>query len=387
MMLRFATLLLLTASFVTMADAQTQNWQPDVTQQQTYKLHRASSADPTGGNADYRTVAPGATYTVLDTDGPGLISHIWFTISDGEPYHLKRIVLRIYWDGETTPSVEAPIGDFFGLGLGTYHNWNSEMLSVGSIKGMNSFFPMPYRHRARITVTNEGKQQINSLYYNVDYRTDVHPLPADTLYFHAQYRQAQPNHGWTNKWETNGAMNDKTNLDGKDNYVWLDAKGHGQFVGVTMSVLQNQDMWWGEGDDMFFIDGSKAPSIAGTGTEDYFLGAWDFGGQAFSYPLYGAPVVGEELAGSRSSVYRFHFDSPIPFTKSIKATIEHGHANHRSDNYYSVAYWYQAEPHAPFPPLPPVAERIPTLQSVGGPGNASPATGNSNTPAPSGDSR
>jgi hypothetical protein len=372
-MVRFATLLLLAASSITVAHAQTQSWQPDITQQQTYTLHRASSADPSGANADARTVPPGETYTVLDTDGPGLISHLWFTISDREPYHLKRIVLRIYWDGETTPSVEAPIGDFFGLGLGTYHNWSSEMLSVGSMRGMNSFFPMPYRHHARITVTNEGKQPIESLYYNIDYRTETHPLAADTLYFHAQYRQAQPNHGWTNQWETNGdsLVNDKANLDGKDNYVWLDAKGHGQFVGVTMSVLQNQDMWWGEGDDMFFIDGAKSPSIAGTGTEDYFLGAWDFGGQAFSYPLYGAPVVGEELAGSRSSVYRFHLDSPIPFTKSIKATIEHGHANHRSDNFYSVAYWYQAEPHAPFPSLPPVDQRIPTLQSVGGPGNAS----------------
>jgi hypothetical protein len=370
-MMRIATLLLFAASAV--AAAQAPGWQPDVTQQQTYTLHRASSADPTGGNADFRTVAPGATYTVLDTDGPGRISHIWFTINDGEAYHLKRIVLRIYWDGEATPSVETPIGDFFGLGLGTYHNWQSEMLSVGSVKALNSYFPMPYRHHARITVTNEGKDPIDSLYYNVDYRTESHPLPENTLYFHAQYRQAQPNHGWTNDWSNNYVplTNDKKNLDGKDNYVWLDAKGHGQFVGVTMSVLQNQDGWWGEGDDMFFIDGAKLPSIAGTGSEDYFLGAWDFGGQPFSYPLYGAPVLGAELAGGRSSVYRFHFDAPIPFTKSIKATIEHGHANHRSDNYYSVAYWYQAEPHAPFPPLPPVEQRIPALQMVGGPGNGS----------------
>lgn len=370
-MMRFATLFLLTASYGTIAYAQAPAWQPDVTQQQTYTLHRASSADPTGANADSRTVAPGATYTVLDADGPGLISHIWFTINDQEPYHLKRIVLRIYWDGESTPSVETPIGDFFGLGLGSYHNWQSEMLSVGSIKAMNSYFPMPYRQHARITITNEGKQPIGSLYYNIDYRTESQPFPDTTLYFHAQYRQAQPNHGWTNDWPNNYVplTNSKTNLDGKDNYVWLDAKGHGQYVGVTMSILQNQDGWWGEGDDMFFIDGTKSPSITGTGSEDYFLGAWDFGGESFSYPLYGAPVVGKELAGSRSSVYRFHFDSPIPFSKSIKATIEHGHANHRSDNYYSVAYWYQAEPHATFPALPPVDQRIPALQPVGGPGN------------------
>jgi len=121
---------------------------------------------------------------------------------------------------------------------------------------------------------------------------------------------------------------------------------------------------------MFFVDGAKLPSISGTGSEDYFLGAWDFGGKPFSYQLYGAPVVGKELAGSGSSVYRFHLDSPIPFRRSFKATIEHGHANARSDNYYSVAYWYQSDPHAPFPPLPPVEDRIPHLQSVGGPGNA-----------------
>ncbi|MGH7043400.1 MAG: glycoside hydrolase family 172 protein, partial [Acetobacteraceae bacterium] len=277
-----------------------------------------------------------------------------------EPYALKRIVLRMYWDGETSPSVETPIGDFFGLGLGEYHTWQSEMLSVGNDRALNCFFPMPFAHHARITITNEGKQPIRSLYYNIDYRTYDHPLPPGTLYFHAEYRQAQPNHALN----SNGK-----NLDGKDNYVWMTAKGHGQYVGVTMSVLQNQDNWWGEGDDMFFIDGSKLPVIAGTGSEDYFLGAWGFG-SAFSYQLYGAPVVGAAVAGSRSSVYRFHLAQPIPFQKSFKATIEHGTANNRSDNFYSVAYWYQAEPHAPLPPLPPVEERLPALQPVGGPGNA-----------------
>lgn len=383
-MKRLTVILCIAIGCATAAHAQNPGWQPDLTRQQTYTPHRSSSSDLTGANGDARAVAPGATLTVLDTDGPGTVSHIWFTINDGEPYNLKRIVLRMYWDGETSPSVETPIGDFFGLGLGEYHNWHSELLSVGSIRALNCFFPMPFQHHARITITNEGKQRIGSFYYNIDYRTYAQPLPPDTLYFHAEYRQAQPNHGWTDKWETNGTplVNDKTNLTGQGNYVWMDAKGHGQYVGVTMSVLQNQDMWWGEGDDMFFIDGAKRPSIAGTGTEDYFLGAWDFGGKPFYYPLYGAPVVGKELAGGRSSVYRFHLDSPIPFTRSMRATIEHGHANHRSDNFYSVAYWYQTEPHAPFPPLPPVEQRLPALQFVGGPGNNAASAG----PGASGDS-
>jgi hypothetical protein len=365
-----SALLLALVATAPQAHGQLDSWMPDLTRQQTYTWHLSSSYEKTGGNADSLPVNPGQTLTVLDTDGPGMVSHIWFTIADGEPYFLKRIVLRMYWDNEKDPSVETPIGDFFGLGLGIAYGWQSEVLSVGNNNALNCFFPMPYRRHARITVTNEGKQPVNSLYYNIEYRTYAHPLPADTLYFHAQYRQAQPNHGWTNQWYENGdpLVNYKRNVDGKDNYVWLEARGRGQYVGVTMSVLQNQDGWWGEGDPMFFIDSDK-PTATGTGSEDYFLGAWDFGGVPFSYLLYGAPLVDRELAGGRSSVYRFHLDSPIPFNTSFKATIEHGHANHRSDNYYSVAYWYQTEPHMPFPPLPSMDDRIPTLQIVGGPGN------------------
>jgi hypothetical protein len=344
----------------------------DLTQQQDYVLKRVSSADPSGANADFRQIEPGATLTLMDANGPGMLTHIWFTVASPEAYHLKTLALRIYWDHEAAPSVEAPLGDFFGLGLGEYHRWESEPLSVGSDKALNSFFPMPFQKHARITVSNEGQRKVDAFYFNLDYRAYSQPLPSGTLYFHAQFRQAQPNLGWTSDWQKNGdpKVDRKTNLDGKENYVWLDAVGRGHFAGVTMSVLQNQDGWWGEGDDMFFIDGEARPSIAGTGSEDYFLGAWDFGGHPFSYRFYGAPVVGEERAGSRSSVYRFHLDSPITFTKSIRATIEHGHANHRSDNFYSVAYWYQSEPHTPYPVLPAVDQRIPRPQQVGGPGNA-----------------
>jgi hypothetical protein len=347
------------------------DWHTDLTQAQDYVLKRVSSFDRSGGNADYRQVAPNQTLNILDVDGPVTITHIWITLSSQETYHLKKLVLRMYWDHEETPSVETPLGDFFGLGLGDYYLWESELLSVANERALNCFFPMPFQKHALITITNEGSERLDALYFNIDYRAHSKPLPDGTLYFHAQFRQAQPNHGWTRDWANNGdpKVNSVKNLDGADNYVWLEATGRGHFVGVTMSVLQNQDDWWGEGDDMFFIDGEKMPSINGTGSEDYFLGAYGFGHHGFSYRLYGAPVKGEELAGSRSSVYRFHLDSPVTFTKSLRATIEHGHANHRSDNFYSVAYWYQIEPHAPFPAFPPAGERVPRLQPVGGPGN------------------
>src|SRR5580698_1865228 len=304
-------------------------WLSTLPQARDYVQKRVSSYDRSGGNADARPIAGGETLTLLDEAGPGMISHVWVTIASDDPNHLKALVLRMYWDGEATPSVEAPIGDFFGLGLGDYHLYQSLPLSVGGDKALNSFFPMPFQKHARITVTNEGTRRTDSFYFNIDYRAYNKPLTADLLYFHAQYRQAAPAKGWTNEWHSNGdaIVNDKKNLNGEGNYVWMEATGRGHFAGVTMSVLENQDGWWGEGDDMFFVDGESLPSINGTGTEDYFLGAWDFGGKSFAYQTYGAPQVNPERAGSRWSVYRFHLDSPIHFTRSLRATIEHGHAN------------------------------------------------------------
>jgi hypothetical protein len=269
-----------------------------------YVQRRVSSYDKTGGNADAIHIAHGATATIMDASGPGIITHIWFTIASPESLHLKKLVLRMYWDDEPTPSVETPIGDFFGLGLGQYYLYQSTPLTVSPEKALNSWFQMPFGKKARITVTNEGQEDVDAFYFNIDYRAYAKPLPADTLYFHAQYRQATPAKGWTSDWKSDGdpQVNDKKNLHGEDNYVWMEATGRGHFVGVTMSILQNQNSWWGEGDDMFFVDGETTPSINGTGTEDYFLGAWDFGSHAFAYPSYGAPVKGDELAGSRSSV-------------------------------------------------------------------------------------
>ncbi len=347
-------------------------WLAGLPQTKDYVQKRASSYDRSGGNADYRKIAPGETLVLMDEAGPGEITHFWTTMwADGQA--LKALVLRMYWDEEKTPSVESPLGDFFGLGLGDYVIYESAPLAVAPNRALNTFFPMPFQKHARITLTNEGAKEVPNFYFNIDYRTYSRLLPSDLLYFHAQYRQASPNHGWSNQWKSNGdkIVEDKKNMNGEDNYVWMEASGRGHFAGVTMSVLQNQDGWWGEGDDMFFIDGEKVPSIIGTGSEDYFLGAFDFGDHAFSYAQLGAPLKGEERAGGRSSVYRFHLDSPITFTKSLRATIEHGHANVRSDNYFSVAYWYQTEPHAVFPAFPNLQERLPRLHPVGGPGAAS----------------
>lgn len=369
--------LCLAATLCLAAPLAAQSNAPDLTQPQQYTMHKVSSSDPLGTNADAAKLAAGATLTLLDVDGPGTLSHEWFTISSNDPNHLKNLVLRMYWDGEATPSVETPLGDFFGLETGDYVDWHAEYLSVGHERALNCFFPMPFAKHARVTITNEGTEPVGALYSSIEYMQHHHKLAAGTLYFHAQYRQQAPTHGTFNAWKGDGdkAVNAATNTTGAGNYKFLEATGHGHFVGVTLGILQNQDDWWGEGDEMFFVDGEATPGWRGTGGEDYFLGAWGFGGawgqgSAFSYLRYGAPLVQPWRTGARNLMYRFHTEAPIPFQKSFTATMEHGHANHRSDNWYSVAYWYQAEPHAPFPPLPAAIDRVPTLHMVGGPANS-----------------
>ena len=331
-----------------------------------YKNLRSSSWDRTGGNADWVVVDPGQTATLLDVTGAGVVSHLWFTINSPDPMHLKNLVLRAWWDAENSPSVEVPIGDFFGLGLGDYFNYQSALLAVAPMKALNAYFPMPFATAARITLTNEGSQRVHSLYFAIDYLA-LSAVPGDLGRFHAQYRQAAP---------CKAVVSDGKNLSGQDNYVFLEATGKGHFVGVTQAVLQNEIGWFGEGDDMIFIDGAAMPTINGTGTEDYFNGAWGYGGQTFANLHQGVPyTVDPEHIGGRYCQYRWHTEGPIAFEKSIKVTIEHGTANNRSDNFYSTAYWYQTEPHAPFPPLPSVADRVPKVFAVGGAKGAAPAPG------------
>jgi hypothetical protein len=334
---------------------------PAYARAQNYRSLKQSSFDRSGGNRDFWSIPAGGMLKVFDAAGPGIISHIWFTIAARSGDHLKALVLRGYWDGNDKPSVEAPIGDFFGLNLNSYHIYQSAYLACSPGKALNCYFAMPYRQSARFTVTNEGRQDVGAFYSNIDYMT-VPRLPEDVLYFHAQYRQSAPCEAVTGDAA-------KFNLDGRRNYVYVETRGRGHLMGVTLGVLQNANGWWGEGDEMIFVDDESKPSINGTGSEDYFLGSWDFGGpdgaQPFGHTMYGAPlIVNAERTGGRYCCYRWHGDNPVTFERYLKHTMEHGHGNDRADNFFSVAYWYQATPYTDFPALPPVASRIPRVRTA-----------------------
>ncbi len=350
----------------------------------SYTQQRIGSYDRSGANDDGNwkdKIQPGETRTIGEVTGPGIITHMWFTIATKEHYHLKKIVLRMYWDDEALPAVEAPIGDFFGLGLGKYFLYESGPLSVGSQKALNCYFPMPFRSKAKITITNEGRNPIDAFYYNIDWQKHEQ-LPEDIAYLHAEYRQAAPTPGRTTQWYTNHEVNEWKNESGETNYVMLEAEGKGHYVGVTHSILQNQGDWWGEGDEFMFVDSRTSPTMIGTGSEDYYLGAWCYGGcgispfggdqPVFDYQLYGNPMNGGDNRGAEWMVYRFHTDSPVPFNQYFKMTMEHGHGNHRSDNWYTTAYWYQQGPHRLRKPLPPVEERLPNQVNVEGPTTGKP---------------
>jgi hypothetical protein len=251
------------------------NFLPKYALAQKYKSLKQSSYDRTGGNADRYQIKAGDTQELFNSPGPGVITHIWFTIAAPGAMHLKELVLRGYWDAAAKPSIEVPVGDFFGLNLGQYQIFESAYIACSPGKSLNCYFAMPFRRSARFTVTNEGKQDVGAFYSNIDYQL-VPSLPADAMYFHSQYRQSAPNVANTGS---------KLNPEGKDNYVYVETRGRGHLMGVTLGVLQNTDGWMGEGDDMIFVDDQSKPVINGTGTEDYFLGSWDFGGRDASIPF------------------------------------------------------------------------------------------------------
>jgi hypothetical protein len=323
----------------------------DLAEKKDFRALRIASTDPNFKNADYRRIPPGETLELGRIEGAGRITHIWFTIAAKSDDHLRELVLRTYWDGSERPAIECPLGDFYGLGFGRYVEYKSAPISIGGIKALNCYWPMPFARGARLTLTNEGAQEVRSCYFNIDYRLDEKPA-ADLRYFHAQYRQAFP----VSK--------------GKD-YVILDTKGSGHHVGTFLSVMANSDGWWGEGNDKFYIDGADKPTIEGTGSEDYFCGAWDFQ-HAFWNPFNGVPLYdnaqkGGEKRGILNTCYRWHIMDPVPFTKSLTLTIEHGRHGPDDDrqplrnHYSSIAYYYLDSPEGDGPAVPSYKERVPQL--------------------------
>ncbi len=332
---------------------------------------RISSWATDGRNHDCWRFEPGETKTLGEIDGPGCIKHIWMTIGSQEHAFPRKIVLRAWWDGEDEPSIEVPIGDFFGIGHGIRKNFTSLPLTMSPQegKGFNCFFPMPFNEHARFEVESECEEGLN-FYFYLDHELYEEPLGDDVARFHAQWRRENPTDGWVpeeglSREEIIHRRGDIQNLDGAGNYVILEAEGRGHYVGCNLNIdcfARDKNDWYGEGDDMIFIDGEDfPPSLHGTGTEDYFSTAYS-PRQEFNAPYHGLTLYSGTDAWpykGKNSMYRFHIEDPVHFRESIEVSIEHGHGNNLTNDYSSTAYWYQTEPHASFPALLPVEERLP----------------------------
>ena len=340
---------------------------------------RESSWDRTGRNADAWRIEPGETRVLADLKGPGVISHIWFTINSPDNMYLRKLLLRMFWDGEEHPSVETPVGDFFGLGHARTYSYqcspfNTSCHQRGQIGGgcaMNCWFQMPFRKSARIEIVNEQSEPVRSFYFYIDYQKHA-SLPDDIVYFHASWRRENPCDGWTGEgsfwgspsWQQRERGPEGVNLSDEGNYLILEAEGRGHYVGVNLSIDHQARGWWGEGDDMIFVDrdGERIwpPDMHGTGSEDYLCQAWGMQKNAYLYNGMSWCEFDDNFNDwGKVCVYRYHILDPIPFRKNIRVSIEHGHANDRSDDWCSVAYWYQAEPHRPFAPMLPAELRLP----------------------------
>ena len=291
----------------------------------------------------YILLPAGETVTLADIEGPGTIQHIWLTV---HPHAYRDCVLRMYWDDEDTPSVEVPLGDFFCNGHAWRYNVNSLPVAVNPSGGFNCYWPMPFRRRARITLTNDRWEDINGCYYQIDYELDG--VPDDAAYLHAQWRRTT----------TDPSHPEHTLLDG--------VTGRGHYVGTFLAWTQLGDGWWGEGEMKFFIDSDdEFPTICGTGTEDYFGGAWGFG-DTFSTPFLGYPLWTREPGEvPKHALYRWHIADPIRFTERLKVTCQalgwwpDMTFRPLADDIASTAYWYQTEPHGSFPSLPGAEGRWP----------------------------
>lgn len=321
------------------------------------------------GSPCLRNVKPGDVVSLMDVEASGVITHMWMTVdqktSDAECFVFRDLVLRMYWDDEQFPSVECPLGDFFCLGFGESYLVNSYFVTVAPNSGMNCFFQMPFKKRARITLENQHAETISHFFYQIDYLENVVHDPK-AYYFHAQWRREPV-----------------TKL--RQDYVILDSvKGAGTYIGTFICLASLQRYWWGEGEMKFYIDGdNRYPTICGTGMEDYFGGAWSFAkheegrtieqtycDQYFGYPFFSnrdtlvyCKYHMDDTVPMRT-FYRWHARDPVFFRQDLKVTLQqigvgNGGLFERQDDISSVAYWYQDHPHVGFPALPSVQDRWP----------------------------
>ncbi len=306
------------------------------------KMVQLSSYDTTGGNNDRINLQPGQKATFAEFNGPGVITRIWVTIDSRDPHFLRRILFRFYWDNERHPSVEVPVGDFFGNGFEyTHHTPQYVGMSSG---GYYCYFPMPFRENARLEVVNQTGREVYAFYYQVDALLLERPLKEDVAYFHAQWHR-------------------DARTTGEENYTVLEATGRGHFVGMNLAAQPySRSFWYLEGDEMIYVDGEPAPSIHGTGLEDYFTSGWYYKNGTYTAPYHGLVMKDEET--KRTVAYRHHVPDPVPFEQSIRVTLEHGHGNEQVVDMASTAFWYQKEPHQPWPPLEQAGLRIPLRQTT-----------------------
>lgn len=346
----------------------------DLPRLRTHRRLRVSSYDRSGGNEDRLTIRAGETVTIADIAGAGSINHIWMTVAPSHPMHpdsadndyMRKIVVRAYWDGSDTPSIVSPLGDFFGVGHAQTTNFVSAPLQMSPQDGkaLNSFWHMPFAEGARFEISNECDDLELWFYYYIDYDA-FSRLEPGLGRFHAWWNRECPTEGTEQGERTNAQfLFEGDNTTGEGNYVLLDTEGAGHYVGCVMNItnLRHTESWnwYGEGDDMIFVDGEAwPPQIHGTGTEDYFNTAW-CPSESYHAPYHGITMPGGTNWSGQISMYRFHIEDPVTFSKSIKVTIEHGHDNHRSDDVSSVAYWYQDSP-ARHLTIPPVEHRLPRL--------------------------
>lgn len=294
-------------------------------------------------NLDMTVLPPGKSVEMPVLEGPGVITHIWFTSHAGRVNELDSLSLRIYWDGSDLPGVEVPVGQFFAVGQGKPAAVESVPVQVSPTGALTCYWRMPFAKSARIVVSNDNPDRTAGLYWQVDW-LELDALPAHTPYFHARYRQAHPAQ--------------------PGDYVLADLEGEGMYVGTVLSVTLAQDGWWGEGDDFFYIDGETVPSLQGTGSEDYFNDAWGF--RTRSSQWFGQPRWQGDNAGDSGVCYRWHLLDPVFFKHSLRVELEHkgNHADdiegfyvERPDLIDSVAFWYQTGKPKPWPALPSYPDR------------------------------